>query len=62
MPEKDDIHPLTQFVLNGSDEAFAALVRKYANLIYSTARRMAQEDLAHDITQATFIVLAKKAA
>jgi RNA polymerase sigma factor (sigma-70 family) len=43
-----------------SEEAFAALVRQYANLVYSIAkRRLANAAMAEDVTQMVFIRLAK---
>jgi len=49
-------------VFKGSwpEEAFAALVRRYAGLVYSIAkRRLANASLAEDITQIVFIRFAK---
>lgn len=43
-----------------SEEAFAELVRRYAGLVYSVAkRRLANANLAEDITQIVFIRFAK---
>ncbi len=55
-----EIELLKAFTVNRSEEAFAELVRRYASLVYSTARRRsANPSLAEDITQMVFIRLAK---
>ena len=55
-----EVELLQAFRENRSEEAFAELVRRYANLVYSVAkRRLANAALAEDITQLVFIRFAK---
>ena len=62
MPEPDDIVLLRKYAEENSEAAFAALVQRYVNLVYSTALRQAgSAPAAEEITQAVFILLAKKA-
>ena len=59
----DDSTLLRQYAENRSDEAFAALVTRHVNLVYSVAlRHVGDPHNAEEITQAVFIILAKKAA
>ena len=62
MQPADDGALLRQYGENHSDEAFAALVTRHINLVYSVAlRHVGNPHHAEEITQAVFIILAKKA-
>jgi len=62
MPERDDIDLLRQYAENGSETAFATLVERHVNLVYSAAlRRVGNSQAAEEIVQAVFIILARKA-
>jgi len=59
---EDDSVLLREYVTGRSDDAFAALVARHVNLVYSVAlRRTANPHHAEEITQAVFIILARKA-
>jgi len=62
MTEPDDISLLREFAATESDAAFATLVQRYINLVFSTAlRSVGNSHAAQEITQAVFIILARKA-
>ena len=62
MAELDDHQLLEQFARENSEAAFAALARRYVNLVYSAAHRhTGNAQAAEEITQAVFIILARKA-
>ena len=63
MQELDDIALLRQYTEQNSEEAFAALVTRHVNKVYSVALRHTRNPhSAEEITQAGFVILAKKSA
>ena len=63
MQELDDIDLLRQYADNYSEEAFGAIVARHINKVYSVAlRHTGNVHQAEEITQAVFVILAKKAA
>ena len=58
----DDWQLLRRFTEHNSQEAFAALTARYLTLVYSVCRReLADDETAEDVTQAVFLILARKA-
>jgi RNA polymerase sigma factor (sigma-70 family) len=61
MQELEDIALLRKYVDDGSEAAFAALVTRHVNKVYSVALRHAgRPHEAEEITQAVFVILARK--
>lgn len=58
----DDMQLVGQYAASQSEAAFAELVSRHTDLVYSTALRFTHHpQLAEEITQAVFIILARKA-
>ena len=63
MPDVSDMELLRDYGRQGSEVAFAELVRRHINLVYSAAlRHVGIAAHAEEITQSVFIILARKAA
>jgi RNA polymerase sigma factor (sigma-70 family) len=57
----DDMALLREYARHNSEEAFAIVVSRYINLVYSVAlRQVHDQHLAEEITQSVFIILARK--
>lgn len=62
MIRSEDIELLREYVRSRSEEAFATLVSRHINLVYSVAlRHVANRHQAEEISQAVFMILARKA-
>lgn len=62
MNDHTDAQLLSAYAKHSSEPAFTELVRRHVDLVYSAALRMVCDaHLAHDVTQGTFIALAKNA-
>src|SRR3954463_4750612 len=58
----EDMDLVREYVARNSDEAFAELVSRHVNLVFSVAlRHVRNPGEAEEITQAVFIILSKKA-
>lgn len=63
MPDRTDIALLEAWSAGGSEEAFAALARRYGGLLYHAAlRRTGRDDLAGEAAQNSLLILARKAS
>jgi len=63
MQDSSDMELVRDYVRSNSEAAFAELVRRHINLVYSVALRHAGAAApAEEITQAVFVILARKAA
>src|SRR3954470_12200892 len=58
----EDWRLLREYVASGSEAAFAELVKRNLNLVYSAAlRRLGDAHAAEEVAQSVFCLLAKKA-
>ena len=63
MPDANDMDLVREYATANSEPAFETLVRRHVSLVYSVALRQAGNPVqAEEITQAVFLILARKAA
>ena len=63
MTNVSDMELLQNYDRQGSEDSFAELVRRHINLVYSAAlRHVGNTAHAEEVTQAVFVILARKAA
>ncbi len=62
MKEWNEQQLLTEYARNGAEAAFSELVQRHVQLVYGTALRLVRNpQLAEDLTQEVFLLLARKA-
>src|SRR5689334_16163876 len=63
MDSRSDLELVREFVRSGAQSAFAELVHRHVDLVYTAARRQVRDPhLAQDVSQTVFLALLRKAA